>query len=174
MSRRGLGPGSALVWGGSSLVLIGFALWVLFAWTRYGERYARAAEEWQIGGTHLVEITLVREDRQLLACASPVSVEGLRCGFTAPNRPVAPSRALAPGDLQPYNTVKHELFLGAGLWHSPKMQGPLPAQRFTVVCNLHVVGTMKSASLRWAADGPFGPLNSPVPVGRLDNCEIPK
>jgi hypothetical protein len=173
-ARRRSDPGNALVRGSVALVFIGAALWIVYAWTAYGDRYAQAAAGWQIGGTHLVEVTLLAEDRQRLACASAVTVEGLHCGYRSPKQQFDPSPVDDPHQLRPYNTVKNELFLAAGLWDSPKMPTSLPNRRFTVVCNFHVVGVLKSVSLRWELKGRFVPVQAPLAVGRLTHCEIPR
>ena len=47
-------------------------------------------------------------------------------------------------------------------------------ERFTVVCNYHVVGVLKSAALRWALNGSFNPLEQSVAVGNLSDCVIPQ
>ena len=166
-------PGNVLVRGSVALILISAALWIVYAWTGYGDRYAQAAAGWQIGGTHLVEVTVVAEDRQRLACASAVTVEGLHCGYRSPRQAFDPNSLDDPRQLRPCNPVKSELFLAAGLWDSPKLPTSLPAKRFTVVCNFHVVGVLKSVSLRWG-EGRFAPVHVPLAVGRLTHCEIPR
>lgn len=156
------------------LVCIAGLLALVFTWNGYGERYAGAAEAWRIGGTRLVQITVVAADRDRLACSSALRFDGMRCGFDKPNVPHSSGSRSRETELQPLNTVEHQLFLAAGLWSSPAMQGPLPKERFTVFCNLHVVGGVKSAALRWSENGPFEPLAIPVPVGMLSDCELPR
>jgi hypothetical protein len=50
----------------------------------------------------------------------------------------------------------------------------LPAERFTVVCNYHVVGVLKAVSLRWSPTGNFSPVDQSVAVGNLTDCTIPQ
>jgi hypothetical protein len=76
--------------------------------------------------------------------------------------------------LQPFNTVKNELFLAAGLWQAPILHEPLPAERFTVVCNYRVLGVLRAVSLRWSLTGNFGPVDQSVAVGTLSDCTIPQ
>lgn len=159
-----------LLRGTAVLICIGFSVWVVFAWTHYGERYAMALDGWRIGGTHLVEISIVEEDRDRLACASNASFGPVRCGY---DRATANARVPLEHRLSPFNTIKNQLFLGAGLWAQPVLRGNLPQGRFTVVCNFHVLGAMR-ASLRWQESGAFDPGKESVAAGTLTDCEIPR
>ena len=67
-----------------------------------------------------------------------------------------------------------ELFLAAGLWQAPILQGTLPAERFTVVCNYHIIGVLKAVSLRWSPTASFNPVDQSVTVGTLSDCAIPQ
>ena len=83
----------------SSLLAIGFVLWLAFSWTGYAERYAAANEGWHLGQTRLVEITVVPDDRYALGCASDKEPGGLHCAFHAHGAPYAPepsARASGP------------------------------------------------------------------------------
>ncbi len=157
-----------------SLFIICFGVWVIFAWTDYGKRYAPLADGWYAGGTRSIEITLVREDRQNLDCASDVVIEGLHCAYRADLQPFEPGGTEESVRLRPYSTVDQVTFLGAGLWISPGLAGPLPRERFTVTCNYHMLSTLKSVTMRWAAGGAFTPGKSAVPVGVLSGCVIPQ
>lgn len=152
------------------LICIGFAVWVVFAWTHYGERYAMAMDGWRLGGTHMVELTVVPEDAGRLACASDVAFGPVRCGFSRAAQPVAVDRENL---LSPFNTVKNQLFLGAGLWAELAAKGQLPNGRFSVVCDFHVLGVLRPG-VRWQASGPFDPVKDGLAAGTLRNCEIPK
>ncbi len=68
----------------------------------------------------------------------------------------------------------NELLLGAGLWTASEMKRPLPATRFTVVCNYHIEGVAKSASIRFDAAAPFVPTGKRVTVGTLSDCALPQ
>ena len=152
-----------------SLFIIGFSVWLVFAWVGYGERYAQVTDRWHKGGTYSIEITIVREDENNLGCASDLALEGLQCAHRANRRPVQPP----PDDrvlLRPYNTVDSVLFLGAGLWSSPGMRKPLPTVRFTVVCDFHMLGAVKSVATRWKPGGPFLPATKSFPFGTLSGC----
>lgn len=164
--------GAAIPWTLASLFLIAGALFIALKWSGYAERYAHATEGWHLGGTHLVEITLVREDAQNLACASEVTIAGLRCAYGADQKPRTPPEADLR-TLRPYMTVKNQLLIGAGLWSSPNLVRPLPAARFSVVCNFHVEGAARSLALRWAPAGRFEPVPHSAPLGTLKDCRIP-
>ena len=89
----------------------------------------------------------------------------MHCGYHGIASPAAPTPKLTRTCLQPFNTVKNELFLAAGLWQSPILRGALPTDRFTVVCNYHVIGVLKAVALRWSPTGNFGPVDQSVAVG---------
>jgi hypothetical protein len=167
-------PPNLLLYTVLGLLCIGVSLWLVFAWTGYKNRYSQQVEGWHLGATKMIEVTLIREDKQNLACASDKSFDGVHCGFRADQQPWGPGPEKDGSALQPYNTVKNELFLAAGLWVSPSLQGELPTTRFTVVCNYHVKGVLKSVSLRWSPTGSFGPVDQSVPVGTLTDCVIPQ
>ena len=156
----------------SALILIGFVTWLLFTWSGYAKRHSENMEGWSVGGTRIVEVTVVPEDRERLACASDVRVGNLHCGYTNAQQPNG------AGDerdtLQPLNTIKNELLLGAGLFVDIANQIPRPGQRFTVVCNYHVEGVVKSATLRWETGGQFVPASQSVTLGHLTDCVLPK
>jgi hypothetical protein len=158
------------VWG---LFGIGIVLWLLLTVTGYGKRYAHANDGWTMGATSSVEITLVREDREKLACASDVVVDGLHCAYGANGREVQPAPADDRLVLRPYFTADQVLLLGSGLWSSLGMHSPLPEKRFTVVCDYHVVGAITSVALRWTPAGGFSPAGQSPPVGSLSGCVIP-
>ena len=153
--------------------LIVFGVWLVSAGKRYREEYSSAADGWRIGSTRSVELTLVRTDKDNLSCASDVTIDGLHCAFRRDLAAVGGS-ATDPRVLQPYNTTSDELLLAAGLWTSPDLQGALPATRFTVVCNYHVQGVMRSAAIRFATAAPFVPAGKVVTAGSLTDCILPR
>jgi hypothetical protein len=162
-----------LLWSFLWLVAITFGVWVVTAGAHYRVEYSQSVEGFRLGGTRMVEVTLVASDKQGLACAMDKVVEGLRCGYRADSSAAGP---VSPDDaamLQPYYTAGGELLLGAGLWVSPGAKEPLPGGRFAVVCNFHVVGVTKSAAIRFAPDAAFGATGKLVPVGTLTECVLP-
>jgi hypothetical protein len=166
-------PRNLLLYTVFGFLCIGVAVWLIFAFTGYKDKYSQQTEGWHLGGTKMLEITIIREDKKNLACASDRDFSGVRCGYRANGQPVGTPE----GDahiLQPFNTVKNELFLAAGLWQAPALKEPLPKERFTVVCNYHVVGVLKAVSLRWSLTGSFGPVEQSVAVGTLSDCVIPQ
>jgi hypothetical protein len=157
-----------------AFVLIGFAVWVVLGAKRYREEYAASTQGWRIGSTANVEVTLIREDKVNLACASDHTVAGLRCGYDHKQAPVRGLSVDKPELLQPYATVGGELLLGAGLWTNPDLKQTLPATRFSVVCNYNVKGLLRSARIRFDPTSPFNPLGKTVTVGTLTDCQLPR
>ena len=158
----------------AALLAIGAGVWVIFAWSGYADRYARATECWHRGGRNFIEVTLVREDAVNLACAADASIDGLHCAFGSDQRPHPSPAADDAHLLRPYNTVNGQLFLGAGLWSSARMKPLLPSGRFTLWCDFEVAGALRTARIRWAADASFGPADKGLAVGTLRNCAIPE
>lgn len=173
-ARPPAGRLNALVSSLLSFCLIVFGVWLVSAGKRYREEYAQASQPWQVGTTVQVEVTVVRDDRQNLACAADAAIGGLHCGFRRNASPTTSTSANDPRVLQPYNTVGSELFLGAGLWTWPDLEGPLPAGRFSVVCNYHVLGVMRSAAVRFSSVAPFSPVGRTITVGSLADCVLPR
>jgi len=158
-----------------SLFTIVVIVGLLFAWTGYSNRYAQVTEGWHIGQTKLVEVTVVREDKDRLACSSDVLIEDIHCGWHANGTPFDAHTQNDSHVISPYNTVKNELFLAAGLWTSLEAsKTKVPTERFTAACNLNIQGVLKSVSLRWQATASFDPVKQSVAVGTLSNCVIPK
>jgi hypothetical protein len=165
--------------GGDLLVRVTLALFALglcatlaVAWIGRPRDYVSAQTIWHRGAHNLVELTVVREDEAKLACASDVTLDGLACAFDAQR--AARSTPGPDGPLRPYATTSGDLLLGAGLWESATLARPLPAERFTVVCDFEVVGLVRSVALRFASiDAPFDPSAKSLPTGRLHGCSIP-
>jgi hypothetical protein len=167
-------PKNLLLYTLSGFLSIGVALWLILAWAGYKEKYSQQTEGWHLGSTKMLEITLIRDDKKTLACASDKSFAGVHCGYKANGQPWGTTQETDPHVLQPFNTVKNELFLAAGLWQAPILHEPLPAERFTVVCNYRVLGVLRAVSLRWSLTGNFGPVDQSVAVGTLSDCTIPQ
>ena len=157
-----------------SLIVIAAGLGLLFSWTGYAHKYAQVTEGWHLGETKLIEVTVVREDKGRLACSSDVTIEGLHCAYHSNGQPFDAHTQDDSQVLSPFNTIKNELFLGAGLWTSPALPRSLPTERFTVACNYKVLGVIKSVSLRWSVNGSFDPVKQSVTVGSLTDCVTPK
>lgn len=155
------------------LLLIGFGVWVFFAWTKYDKTSGQTEQGWHKGTKQMVELTLVREDQNRLDCASNIMFDGLGCEFDSSTQPRAP-RLPDNKILHPYCNIKNDVLLAAGLWSSPVLQGPLPTERFTVVCNYDVVGVVKSVSLRWSRTDKFDAAKQSLPVGFVSDCVIPQ
>ena len=65
-----------------------------------------------------------------------------------------------------------ELLLGAGLWTAADLKKPLPAARFTVVCNYHIEGVAKSTAIRFDHAAPFVPAGKSLTAGTLSDCTL--
>ena len=167
-------PRNVLLYTVFSLLCIGIALWLVLAWSGYKDKYTQQTEGWRLGSTRMLEITLIREDKKNLACASDKTFGVVRCGYHRDGTPNGPLPENDPHILQPFNTVKNELFLAAGLWQAPVLQGELPKDRFSVVCNYSIVGVLKAVALRWSPTGSFNPVDQSVAVGTLGDCAIPQ
>ena len=157
-----------------ALFVIGFGAFVVFKWMAYDKSAAQTEQGWHKGSRQLVELTLIREDSNRLACASNLTIEGLNCGYDSNSHPRVPPPPDNAHLLRPYCNVKNDVLLAAGLWDSPGLRGPLPAERFTVVCNYDIVGVIKSVSLRWSPGDKFDPAKQSLPVGILTDCVIPQ
>jgi hypothetical protein len=159
-----------------SFCLIVFGVWVVSAGKRYREEYAQGqgTEGWSVGSTQAVQLTLVRDDKTNLACASDQVIAGLHCAYRGDKTPAGSSGSDDPRILQPYNTVGSELLLGAGLWTAAELKKPLPATRFTVVCNYHIEGVAKSAAIRFDPAAPFVPAGKSLTAGTLSDCTLPR
>jgi hypothetical protein len=167
-------PKNFLLYTVFTLLCTGIALWLVFASAGYKNKYSQKTEGWQLGSTRMIEITLIREDKKNLACASEKFFGAIHCGYRLGGLPFGPMPENDPHILQPFNTVKNELFLAAGLWQAPILQGTLPAERFTVVCNYHILGVLKAVSLRWSPTASFNPADQSVTVGTVSDCVIPQ
>jgi len=172
-------PRNILLYTVFSLMCIGIGLWLVLAWSGYKDKYTQQTEGWHLGSTKMLEITLIRDDRKNLACASDKTFSHqtfgeIHCGYHKNGVQWGPKPTEDSHILQPFNTVKNELFLAAGLWQSSILQGELPKDRFTVVCNYHVLGVLKSVSLRWSPTANFNPVDQSVAVGSLSDCVIPQ
>src|SRR5262249_30097501 len=62
----------------------------------------QARPKWKVGDTVDVDVTLVKEDRQDLACASADEVAGKHCGFEAANKPWTKGASTEDKVLRPY------------------------------------------------------------------------
>jgi hypothetical protein len=165
---------NALVLSLLSFCLIAFGVWLVSAGKRYREEYAQVTQGWHVGSTVQVEVTLGPGDKTDLACASDAVIGGLHCGFRRNITVNGSASADDPHVLQPYNTVQSELLLGAGLWTAPDLKGPLPRGRFSVVCNYHVLGIMRSAAVRFGSMAPFSPVGRTITAGTLGDCVLPR
>jgi hypothetical protein len=129
--------------------------------------------KWTSGQSVDVEITLVKNDKQDLACSSPDEINSKHCAFEANSKP------WSKGDntddkkvLRPYTTTEHLQFAAAGIWSDPALApDKLPATRFSVKCKYKVEGTLKSLGVRWEQTGQWFPNNEWF-AGSVSDCKI--
>jgi hypothetical protein len=129
--------------------------------------------KWAAGQTVDVEITLVKNDKQDLACSSPDEIGGKHCAFEANSKP------WSKGDnnddkkvLRPYTTTEHLQFTAAGVWSDPALApDKLPATRFSLKCKYKVEGTLKSLGVRWEQTGQWFPNNEWY-AGSVSDCKL--
>ena len=152
-----------------------FGVWVVSAGKRYREEYAQGqgTEGWSVGSTQAVQLTLVREDKTNLACASDQVIAGLHSPIVATGtRPALP----APETPDP-SAVQHRgerAPAGRRPLDRRRLKKPLPAARFTVVCNYHIEGVAKSAAIRFDPAAPFVPAGRSLTAGTLSDCTLPR
>lgn len=163
-----------LVYPGFALMCIGLVVWLALSWGRYKNRVPGTGQDWQVGGTHLVEVTLTREDRGAHACASGVDIDGMQCAFDAEHHRLDPPIEDEHQVLRPYTTARGEIFLGAGLWSAPNLANPPHDKRFSVVCNFHIQGVVKHVALRWELHSHFKPVKTSLAAGALTDCAFPR
>lgn len=159
-----------MLWLLCSLLTTAVLLFLGFSVSGYRTTYP-STDSFRAGSAQLVEITLVRDDVRNLACASNVVSGDLRCGFDSRQQPL--SALDERHTLRPYSSIKGELLLAAGLWSALPPENELPSSRFTVVCNFHVRSVLRSASLRWAPNAKFEPLERSISLGHVEDCVIP-
>lgn len=155
------------------IVVGGLAAGFAFLGREQGGGGRPASASWKPGQTVDVEITLVKQDRDELTCASPNEIKGRRCAQERANKPWA-----TPGDgddknlLKPYTTTQGAELLAAGLWTEPSMSSNLPAVRFSVKCKFTVEGIVKQPAIRWGSDKPFHDSPADWPAGSVSGCTV--
>ncbi|APR79791.1 Hypothetical protein A7982_05138 [Minicystis rosea] len=133
----------------------------------------QAKPKWKVGDTADVEITLVKNDRQELSCASSDEIGGKHCAFEGANKPWSKGDN---GDdkklLKPYTTTDRIQFTAAGVWSEPALAADkIPATRFSVKCKYKVEGTLKNVSVRWESTGQWFPGNEWY-AGSVSDCKV--
>jgi hypothetical protein len=126
---------------------------------------------WKVGETVDVDVTLVKEDRQDLACSSADAVAGKHCGFEAANKPWSKGASADATLLRPYATVDHANFAAAGMWDNPTLAADkIPSARFVMKCKFKVEGMIKLA-VRWHENEPWSGQNE-WPAGSVSDCKL--
>lgn len=154
-------------------VLIIGGLAVGFAMLGREEQQAPPTMKWAVGQTVDVEITLVKNDRNELACAAADEIAGRHCAFEAASKPwtkgdVNDDKKL----LKPYTTTDRAQFVAAGVWSEPALTADkIPASRFSLKCKLKVEGKLKNMSVRWEQTGNWFPNNEWF-AGSVSDCKV--
>jgi len=177
----------AVTLGAVLLVLIVGGVLVSFAISKggdepaHGKRAAPAREapppaSWKEGEQVDVELTVLPEDKENLACASTLDVAGRHCGFENATTPWSkPSEAGTDDDkhlLKPYATTGRERLLAAGLWSEPALAANLPPKRFSVKCKYTIEGRVKGPNIRWGKSGPWKQMGNDWFAGVLSGCTV--
>lgn len=131
--------------------------------------------KWSTGQTVDVEITLVKTDRNDLACGSPTVIGGKHCAFEAQGKPFSKPDTDDKIVLKPYTTTDRIQFTAAGLWSEPLMApDKVPPSRFSVKCKYKVEGTIKAPGVRWNETGPWHASTDEWFAGTVSDCKISK
>jgi hypothetical protein len=154
-------------------VLIIGGLAVGFAMLGREEQQAPPTMKWKVGETTDVEITLVKNDRNELACAAADEIGGKHCAFESNTKP------WSKGDLnddkkllKPYTTTDRAQFVAAGVWSEPALAADkIPASRFSLKCKFKVEGKLKNMSVRWEQTGQWYPNNEWF-AGAVSDCKV--
>ncbi|MEM9692524.1 MAG: hypothetical protein AAGA56_08270, partial [Myxococcota bacterium] len=140
-----------------------------------------AKPAWRIGQTVKTEITVVSTDAQALACAMKKPVKDHRCAFDTRDQAaegIDTDATKNPKLLQPFTAVNRQQFLASNLWTQPPLQAKLATEkpgaltpRFSVKCQMKILGKTKDTSVRWEKDGPWYAGNGWF-IGDLSDCRI--
>lgn len=161
---------------GKSMILFGVivaGLVGLFYVLGREEQQAPPNMKWNVGQTVDVEITLVKNDRNELACAAADEVAGRHCAFESAAKP------WTKGDvnddtklLKPYTTTDRAQFTAAGVWSEAALAADkIPASRFSLKCRYKIEGKLKNMSVRWEQTGQWFPNNEWF-AGSVSECKV--
>jgi hypothetical protein len=144
-------------------------------------------EQWKVGKTATVHITVTTADYDKLACADPRPLGPDRCGYVdertrAPRPEGAPLDDNKKHELQPYRSSDDQLLLMAGLWAQPEVATRLhrePARsvaesrlsRFYVACELEFLEERDQAKVRWDRRGAWSNQGKAM-VARPKSCSV--
>jgi hypothetical protein len=131
---------------------------------------AVAQQNWSVGQEIPVEITVLPEDRENLACASVEEAAGRHCAF---ENTTTPRDGGADDDahiLKPYATTGRQRFLAAGLWD--QIKDKIPSKRFSVKCKYKVEAKIKAPAIRWSKSGPWRELKGDWFAGSVSGCTV--
>lgn len=133
----------------------------------------KCAEE---GSKHIVDITLVGNDHDNLACSIDGDVAGLTCSHGPDQKQVRAEPARETDTrLQPMTTKDHLTILVAGVWSQPEVQKKVkkakPTTRFTASCQVVLRGSVEKARVRWKRGEAWMPATH-VPVMAAESCTV--
>jgi hypothetical protein len=131
-------------------------------------------------GSNVVEaaITLITSDRNDVDCAFDTALDGMRCAFVTPEKPVQVDEK---NKLQPFYTVDRRLFLVPGLFLEPaielrfKSEPPTKPReqltRFVARCKLRIQKPVTNVRVRWTARDNFGDPQ-PAEIATVVECKV--
>lgn len=154
------------------VVIVG-GLAAAFAVFNTGDGGGRTVPSWKTGQQVDVELTLVKTDKEDLACASSEELGGRHCAFESQSKRWSKDDSSDDKKLlKPYTTTNGAELLAAGLWSEPALSGTLPATRFSVKCKYTVEGKLKKPGIRWAADRPWYDNGGDWYSGAVTGCTL--
>ncbi|MBM4357427.1 MAG: hypothetical protein FJ096_04880 [Deltaproteobacteria bacterium] len=140
---------------------------------------------WKLNEPVDIELTLVANDANDLACSMEGDLAGLHCGYTAANvkNPAAQGSREDAKLLQPYATTNRQNLFAANVWMQPELKDvaalearikTLPQQRFALSCKFTPRGFAKSAKVQWKPGSDWGQTDKPWYAGEVKDCKIVK
>lgn len=133
-----------------------------------------ADKDWAVGKTVDVELTLLPNDKDNVACASPNAVNGKHCEWetqdkkwSKPDDPADPNKIL-----KPYATTGSARLIASGMWNDTAFTSNLPTGRFRAQCKYAIEGKLGQPEIRWNPAGPWRSQRGEWWVGALSGCKV--
>lgn len=137
------------------------------------EAAPKRSQTWAVGERIDVDITVLPNDAENLACASTQEVAGRHCGFESPTTVWSKGGdASADALLRPYATTGRARLLAGGLWTSPAIAAQKGTKRFVARCRYTIEGKVQAPQVRWAKDGPWREMKGEWFTGHLADCTV--
>lgn len=146
-------------------------------------------QQWIVGNTAVVDLTVVTADVWRLGCASDQVIDGAHCGYkqdqtrweSAPGEPLDDNLI---NTIQPFRTENGNLLISVvGLWAQPEIamrvhqEPPRLVQekrqkRFTARCEVKFIGTLEKPKLQWNPSTKKWFDEGNVVVARAQKCSL--